>query len=92
MYTTASFSGVTLSAAVVPGENAEEGQDSLADWPLISIKYTHRPFSVSISHDNDIDFQNTTRFVVETKLAEIDIGLLWQTAEIDDGLPMKIWR
>jgi hypothetical protein len=31
MYTTASFSGVTLSAAVVPGENAEEGQDSLAD-------------------------------------------------------------
>ena len=85
MYTTTSYNGLTLTAALVPGENAEEGEDSLADGTSISIKYTHEAFSASISHNSDIDFQDTTRVVAETKLAGIDIGFLWQNAEKTDG-------
>ncbi len=85
MYTTPSFNGVTLTAAIIPGENDEEGKDGIADGTSISIKYSHEAFTASISNNSDIDSQDTTRFVAETKLAGIDIGFLWQTAEKTDG-------
>jgi predicted porin len=85
MYTTPSFKGLTLTAALVPGENADENKDGLADGKSISLKYSHTAFNASISHNSDIDSQDTTRFVAQTKLASIDLGFLWQTAEKTDG-------
>ena len=85
MYTTPALNGLTATVALVPGENAEDGEDGIADGSSISVKYAHDAFTASISHNSDIDSQDTTRFVAETKLAGIDIGFLWQTAEKTDN-------
>jgi predicted porin len=85
MYTTPSFKGITLTAALVPGENAETNEDGLADGTSISLKYTHTAFNASVSHNSDIDSQDNTRFVAETKIADLALGFLWQSAENTDG-------
>ena len=85
MYTSPSFNGFSATLAMVASEDAENGDSGLADGQSISVKYQHNLFTASLSNNSDIDSQDTTRFVLETKIIGVELGLLLQTAEnIDD--------
>ena len=86
MYTSPSFSCFSATLAMVAGEDAENGDSGLADGQSISVKYQHNLFTASLSNNSAIDSQDTTRFVLETEIVGIELGLLLQTAENLDDL------
>ena len=83
MYTSPAIKGVSVTAALVLGEDATGTTEpnGLIDGTSVSVHYTSKWFNGSIAHNNDIDAQDTTRLVADFKWENASIGFLWQKAK-----------
>ncbi len=82
MYTTPAMSGVSLTAALIPGEDAPEGGESgISSGASYSVNYKNAWVKAALAHNNDVDSQDTTRLAADFSMGNTNIGLLAQNAE-----------
>lgn len=88
-YTTPSFGGLSATINLIPGEDAEAGEDGVADATSFSIDYENDAWYASLGRDSDIDGidVDTTRLVGGYKLGGAQLNLLYQQTEtpVDDA-------
>ncbi|PCJ22059.1 MAG: porin [Gammaproteobacteria bacterium] len=91
MYTIPEFNGFSATAGIVPGETSKGGvedaetRDGLADGTSISLHYKNDHFTAALARNDDINAFDTTRIVVDVKIAQAKIGFLIQTADESEG-------
>jgi len=83
MYTSSKMNGVSLTAAIIPGENSPD-DDGVADGTSFSVNFKNDLLTAAIAQNGDVDGQDTTRVVADFNLGDSNVGLLWQTAEDSD--------
>lgn len=80
-YTTPSFSGVSATLAIIPGETVDTGQpdpkNGPADSSSVSINYTMDNFYVALAHDDEV--KSDVRYGVKTTVD----GLLSDSAKFN---------
>lgn len=84
MYTTPEAGGLSASLAIAPGEDkgtGEDDDDGIADRVSAAIQYEAGDFYASLAHDNNVEATDITRVVFQYKIADLQLGALWQTAE-----------
>jgi len=88
MYTTPKLGDFSFTAAVVPGEDNEDGSDDgAADGVSLAVSYKVDNLYLAVTNDSDIDSRDITRFVAEYSVGAAKIGMLLQTAELANGGP-----
>ncbi|PCI41000.1 MAG: hypothetical protein COB51_14380, partial [Moraxellaceae bacterium] len=85
MYTTPNMNGLSVTAAIVPGENTEGDEDGLADGISASLNYKNQFITAALARNDDINSLDTTRLAAEIKSNDVKIGLLLQSAEASEG-------
>lgn len=88
MYSTPSFSGFSVTAAGVMGEDDSVGSGSGntgEDGVSIAASFTNDMFYVALAADDKVDDRDLIRLVGEVKLGIAKIGLMYQDAELSDS-------
>lgn len=96
MYTTPSFSGLSVTAAVAPGEDdagVAQGDNGIADAISASINYSNDMVTAAIAMDDSVRSDNNPaktaydiiRAVADFKFGNAKVGALYQEAEESNG-------
>jgi predicted porin len=83
-YSTPKMGNFQLNAAIIPGENPAENEDGLADGKSISATWTTKNLYLGLAKDMDIKSTDSTRFAVQYKIGDWQLGGLLQTTDFGD--------
>ena len=82
MYTSPRLAGVQLAVDYISSEDEE-----VNDGKSIALNYERGPIYLGVARDSDVKAEglDVTRVVVQTKVAGLKLGALWEQQEIDDA-------
>ncbi|MGH1472127.1 MAG: porin [Cellvibrionaceae bacterium] len=86
MYSSPSFSGFTITGAIIPGEDgAADGDDGIADGKSLSVDYSVDNMYVAVALDRDVDGLDLERVVGQFTFGDFTLGAMVQQAEQVNG-------
>jgi len=84
-YSSPEINGFNSTIAMIPGEDADNGNDGLADGVSYSVSYKQDDLYVALAGDQDVDGQDLLRAVAQYKVDALKLGFMYQQNENDAG-------
>jgi predicted porin len=91
MYSTPSMSGFMLTAAIMPGEQTDDEDDTtgdeddgIADYASVAAEFKSGGLRLAAAFDSDIKENDVIRLVGEYEMDQFQVGLIYQMAEASD--------
>lgn len=84
-YSSPEINGFSSTVAMIPGEDADNGNDGLADGVSYSVSYKQDDLYLALAGDQDVDGQDLMRAVAQYKVDALKLGFMYQQNENDGG-------
>ncbi len=84
-YSSPEINGFNSTIAMIPGEDADNGNDGLADGVSYSVSYKQDDLYLALAGDQDVDGQDLMRAVAQYKVDALKLGFMYQQNENDAG-------
>lgn len=84
-YSSPEYNGFSSTIAMIPGEDADGGNDGLADGVSYSLSYKKDDLYLALGGDQDVDSQDLLRVVAQYKIDALKLGFMFQENEATDG-------
>ena len=84
-YSSPEHKGFSSTIALIPGEDADSGDDGLSDGVSYSLSYKQDDLSLTLAGDQDVDGQDLLRLVAQYKMDALKLGFMFQENEATDG-------
>ncbi len=84
-YSSPEINGFSSTVAMIPGEDADNGNDGLADGVSYSVSYKQDDLYLALAGDQDVDGQDLMRAVAQYKVDALKLGFMYQQNENDAG-------
>jgi predicted porin len=86
VYGSPKFSGFSVSAAFMPGEDSEGGDDDgLADQISLALTYTYEDLYLAFAIDDNVEHTDIVRLVGSYTFGDVKLGGLYQMADGSDS-------
>ena len=82
-YSSPEINGFNSTIAMIPGEDADNGNDGLADGVSYSVSYKQDDLYLALAGDQDVDGQDLMRAVAQYKVDALKLGFMYQQNEND---------
>ena len=80
-YSSPEINGFNSTIAMIPGEDADNGNDGLADGVSYSVSYKQDDLYLALAGDQDVDGQDLMRAVAQYKVDALKLGFMYQQNE-----------
>lgn len=84
-YSSPEINGFNSTIAMIPGEDADNGNDGLADGVSYSVSYKQDDLYLALAGDQDVDGQDLMRAVAQYKVDALKLGFMYQQNEDTAG-------
>jgi len=84
-YSSPEINGFNSTIAMIPGEDADNGNDGLADGVSYSVSYKQDDLYLALAGDQDVDGQDLMRAVAQYNVDALKLGFMYQQNENDAG-------
>ena len=84
-YSSPEINGFSSTVAMIPGEDADNGNDGLADGVSYSVSYKQDDLYLALAGDQDVDGQDLMRAVAQYKVDALKLGFMYQQNEDTAG-------